>query len=82
MNVETATKLTAAQVRDLGKAENVIVIGRSAHDLLPRSTFGSSTPTSDGSARTSPPSAIDLWIVSDNLLKGAALNAVQIAERL
>jgi aspartate-semialdehyde dehydrogenase len=25
---------------------------------------------------------LDLWIVSDNLLKGAALNAVQIAELL
>jgi aspartate-semialdehyde dehydrogenase len=28
------------------------------------------------------PGAIDMWIVSDNLRKGAALNAVQIAERL
>ena len=26
--------------------------------------------------------AITFWIVSDNLLKGAALNAVQIAETL
>jgi len=25
---------------------------------------------------------LNLWIVSDNLLKGAALNAVQIAEEL
>jgi aspartate-semialdehyde dehydrogenase len=25
-------------------------------------------------------SALDMWIVSDNLRKGAALNAVQIAE--
>jgi len=25
---------------------------------------------------------LNLWVVSDNLLKGAALNAVQIAERL
>ncbi|MBI5537799.1 MAG: aspartate-semialdehyde dehydrogenase [Deltaproteobacteria bacterium] len=28
------------------------------------------------------PGALNLWIVADNLLKGAALNAVQIAERL
>ena len=28
------------------------------------------------------PGAVNLWIVSDNLRKGAALNAVQIAERL
>ena len=27
----------------------------------------------------SQPNSINLWIVSDNLLKGAALNAVQIA---
>jgi aspartate-semialdehyde dehydrogenase len=25
---------------------------------------------------------INLWVVSDNILKGAALNAVQIAEEL
>ena len=30
----------------------------------------------------SQPNTINLWIVSDNLLKGAALNTVQIAERL
>lgn len=28
------------------------------------------------------PNALNLWIVGDNLLKGAALNAVQIAERV
>jgi aspartate-semialdehyde dehydrogenase len=28
------------------------------------------------------PGALNLWVVSDNLRKGAALNAVQIAERL
>jgi len=28
------------------------------------------------------PKAINLWIVSDNLRKGAALNALQIAENL
>ena len=30
----------------------------------------------------SQPNSINLWIVSDNLLKGAALNAVEIAETL
>jgi aspartate-semialdehyde dehydrogenase len=28
------------------------------------------------------PNGLNLWIVSDNLRKGAALNAVQIAEEL
>ena len=31
---------------------------------------------------SSQPNSINLWIVSDNLLKGAALNAVEIAEAL
>ena len=31
---------------------------------------------------TSQPNTLDLWLVSDQLLKGAALNAVQIAELL
>ena len=31
---------------------------------------------------TSQPNTINMWIVSDNLLKGAALNAVEIAETL
>jgi aspartate-semialdehyde dehydrogenase len=30
----------------------------------------------------SQPNTLDLWVVGDQLLKGAALNAVQIAERL
>ncbi|MCB1847646.1 MAG: aspartate-semialdehyde dehydrogenase, partial [Halieaceae bacterium] len=28
------------------------------------------------------PRGLDLWVVSDNLRKGAALNSVQIAEKL
>ncbi len=28
------------------------------------------------------PNGINLWVVSDNLRKGAALNAIQIAEHL
>ena len=31
---------------------------------------------------TSQENSINMWIVSDNLLKGAALNAVEIAETL
>ena len=31
---------------------------------------------------SSQPNSINLWVVSDNLLKGAALNAVEIAEAL
>ena len=41
-------------------------------------------PTFVGRIRedNSHPSAINMWIVADNLRKGAALNAVQIAQAL
>ena len=86
VNVETESKLTATQVRDLlSKAENVIVLDDPTQDLFPTPLDAAGRyETFVGRIREdiSHPSAIDLWIVSDNLLKGAALNAVQIAERL
>jgi len=86
VNIETVTKLTAAQVRELlGKAGNVVVIDDPARDLFPTALDAAGKyDTYVGRIREdiSHPSAIDMWIVSDNLLKGAALNAVQIAELL
>ena len=41
------------------------------------------TPLSGGYGRTNrSPHGLNMWIVSDNIRKGAALNAVQIAEML
>ena len=86
VNIETATKLTATQVRELlGKAENVTIMDDPSKDLFPTAIDAAGKfETFVGRIREdiSHPSAIDLWIVSDNLLKGAALNAVQIAEKL
>lgn len=86
VNVETATKLTAPQVRELlAKASNVVVMDDPAKDLFPTALDAAGKyDTYVGRIREdiSHPSAIDMWIVSDNLLKGAALNAVQIAELL
>ncbi|MBM4082452.1 MAG: aspartate-semialdehyde dehydrogenase, partial [Planctomycetes bacterium] len=31
---------------------------------------------------SSAPNSLDLWVVSDNIRKGAATNAVQIAEKM
>ncbi len=86
VNVETTTKLTAQQARDiLSKAPGVVVRDDPANQVYPLA------PDSEGKGETfvgriredvSHPSALDMWIVSDNLLKGAALNAVQIAEQL
>jgi aspartate-semialdehyde dehydrogenase len=39
-------------------------------------------PVYVGRVRRSAPDELQLWIVSDNLLKGAALNSIQIAEHL
>ncbi len=86
VNVETKTKLTAAQVRELLTAsQNVVVMDDPSKDIFPTAIDAAGKyDTYVGRIREdiSHPSAIDMWIVSDNLLKGAALNAVQIAELL
>ncbi len=86
VNIETEKKLTAQEVRDiLSKAPGVIVMDDPANQVYPLATVASGRwETFVGRIREdiSHPSAIDLWIVADNLLKGAAYNAVQIAELL
>jgi len=86
VNVETAKKLTAAEARALlAAAPGVIVEDDLDHQRYPLAVNAAGKyDTFVGRIREdiSHPSALDLWIVSDNLLKGAALNAVQIAEHL
>lgn len=86
VNVETEKKLTADEARALlSKAPGIVV-----EDDLPAQRYplavnaAGKYDTYVGRIREdiSHPSALDMWIVSDNLLKGAALNAVQIAEKL
>ena len=86
VNVETATKLTAAQARALiASAPNVIVMDDPSKDLFPTALDAAGKfETYVGRIREdiSHPSAIEMWIVTDNLLKGAEKNAVQNAELL
>ncbi len=86
VNIETERKLTAAQARELlAKAPGVVVTddpARSVYPLAVNATGKGETFVGRIREDLSHPSAIDLWVVSDNLLKGAALNAVQIAELL
>jgi len=86
VNVETAKKLTAAQARELlAKAPGVIVQDDPARQIYPLAVNAAGQyDTFVGRIREdlSHPSALEMWVVADNLLKGAALNAVQIAERL
>ncbi len=86
VNIETERKLTADEARALlAKAPGVVVEDDPAAQKYPLAvTAAGKCETFVGRIREdiSHPSALDMWIVSDNLLKGAALNAVQIAEKL
>ncbi len=86
VNVETERKLTADEARAiLAKAPGVVVEDDPAAQLYPlasRAVGRSETFVGRIREDLSHERALDMWIVSDNLLKGAALNAVQIAEHL
>ena len=85
VNVETRRKISAADVRKLlEKAPGVEVVDETKAGGYPTPvTHASGTdPVYVGRIRDdlSHPRAVNLWIVSDNIRKGAALNAVQVAE--
>ena len=86
VNVETEKKLSANRAREiLSQAPGVVVLDDPERQLYPTAQEAAgSCETYVGRIREdlSHSSALDLWIVSDNLLKGAAYNAVQIAELL
>ncbi len=86
VNIETEKKLTADQVRKiLSKAPGVIVVDDPKKNKYPLAIDAAGEDeTFVGRIREdeSIPNGINLWVVSDNIRKGAALNAVQIAEVL
>ncbi len=86
VNVQTKEKLTAQRARELlARAPGIVVQDDLAHQVYPLASQAvGKSATYVGRIREdlSHPSALDMWIVSDNLLKGAAYNAVQIAELL
>ncbi|MFM6987191.1 MAG: aspartate-semialdehyde dehydrogenase [Arenimonas sp.] len=87
VHVETERKLSAAEARALlEQAPGVTVVDE-------RQPGGYPTPVTHASGTDavyvgrirediSCPNGLNLWVVSDNIRKGAALNAVQIAELL
>jgi aspartate-semialdehyde dehydrogenase len=86
VNIETKKKISADEVRKLlGKAENVKVIDDPKKNLYPLATeCVGKNDTFVGRIREdiSVDNGIEMFIVSDNLRKGAAFNAVQIAEEV
>ena len=87
VHIETGAKLTAEDARQLLSAAPGVTVIDEQRD------GGYSTPVGDA-AGTDPvfvsriredishPLGLNLWVVSDNVRKGAALNSVQIAELL
>lgn len=86
VNIETERKITPEEAREiLKKTEGVVVVDDISKLKYPLATKAAdSDETFVGRIREdqSIPNGLNMWIVSDNLLKGAALNAVQIAEEL
>ena len=86
VNIETQRKLTADKAREiLARAPGIIVMDDPAGQRYPLAIHAEGKgETFVGRIREdiSQSRGLDMWIVSDNLLKGAALNAVQIAEIL
>lgn len=86
VNIETEKNLTAHEARDLLRsAPGVRVIDDPAELRYPMPVDAAHTDdVFVGRIRedSSIENGLSLWIVADNVRKGAALNAVQIAERL
>jgi len=87
VHIETKRKLSAAEAKELlSKAPGVVVIDERVPGGYPTpATEGQGTdPVYVGRIREdiSHNHGLNLWIVSDNVRKGAALNSVQIAEIL
>jgi aspartate-semialdehyde dehydrogenase len=86
INVETEKKLTAADVKAiLREAPGVVVADEPENNVYPMAIEAvGKDATYVGRIREddSVPNGLNLWVVADNLRKGAALNAVQIAEIL
>ena len=87
IHIETVSPISAERVRELlSSAPGVTLIDE-------RTAGGYPTPVSDAAGEDpvyvgrirqdiSHPNGISMWVVSDNVRKGAALNSIQIAELL
>lgn len=86
INIQTKKKISAAEARAiLSQADGVQVYDNPHEQMYPMPIMAAGEDAvfvgrirEDASA----PNALNMWVVSDNIRKGAALNAVQIAEVL
>jgi len=84
LNVEFERPISAQQARDaLAAWPGLEIIDDPANSSYPMPLFAAyKDPTYVGRIRRDScnPNTLDMWVVADNIRKGAALNAVQIAE--
>ena len=87
VHIETKAPISVEEVRELLKDAPGVVL------MDERKAGGYPTPVGDSAGKDpvyvgrirkdiSHPNGLNLWIVSDNVRKGAALNSIQIAEVL
>ena len=87
LHIETRDKLSADQARDLlASSPGIVVLDERKDGGYPTAvTEGANQdPVYVGRIREdiSHPRGLDMWVVADNVRKGAALNSIQIAEML
>lgn len=87
IHIETRDKITAEQARELlAKAPGIVVLDERKAGGYPTAVTEAAgkDPVYVGRIREdiSHPRGLDMWVVSDNIRKGAALNSIQIAEIL
>lgn len=86
VNIQTSEKLSVEEaISVLGKAPGVIVVDdieKLKYPLAINAAYRDETFVGRIREDESIQNGLNMWVVSDNLLKGAALNAVQIAESL
>lgn len=86
VNAEFEKEFTLKQVRDiLEEAPGIVIQDDPAHNVYPMPIWShNKDEVFVGRLRLdeSQPRTLNLWVVADNLRKGAATNALQIAERI
>jgi aspartate-semialdehyde dehydrogenase len=86
VHIETRDKITAAQARELlSKAEGIVIMDEQVNGGYPTpADVADTNPVYVGRIREdiSCDNGLNLWVVADNVRKGAATNAVQIAQVL
>ncbi|HDY85071.1 hypothetical protein LCGC14_0542120 [marine sediment metagenome] len=87
IHIETRDKITAEQARKLlSETDGIVVLDEHVDGGYPTAVSQASgtDPVYVGRIREdiSHPTGLNLWVVADNVRKGAALNSIQIAEIL